>query len=61
MLTLPEVLLIVHKVVFTTVTALSQLALIQASAVLAMAVPVVIFFLAQKAFMRGVVVTGVDK
>ena len=28
---------------------------------LAMAVPVVIFFLAQKAFMRGVVVTGVDK
>jgi hypothetical protein len=26
-----------------------------------MAVPVVIFFLAQRAFMRGVVVTGVDK
>ena len=39
----------------------SQPTLIQASAVLAMAVPVVIFFLAQKAFMRGVVVTGVDK
>jgi ABC-type glycerol-3-phosphate transport system permease component len=29
--------------------------------VMAMAVPVVIFFLAQRAFMRGVVVTGVDK
>ncbi len=28
---------------------------------LAMIVPVVIFFLAQRAFMRGVVVTGVDK
>ena len=39
----------------------SQPTLIQASAVLAMIVPVVIFFLAQKAFMRGVVVTGVDK
>jgi multiple sugar transport system permease protein len=39
----------------------SQPTLIQASAVLAMAVPVVIFFLAQKAFMRGVVVTGVDR
>ena len=36
----------------------SQPTLIQASAVLAMAVPVVIFFLAQSAFMRGVVVTG---
>jgi multiple sugar transport system permease protein len=39
----------------------SQPTLIQASAVLAMVVPVVIFFLAQRAFMRGVVVTGVDK
>ncbi len=39
----------------------SQPTLIQASAVMAMAVPVVIFFLAQRAFMRGVVVTGVDK
>ena len=39
----------------------SQPTLIQASAVLAMLVPVVIFFLAQRAFMRGVVVTGVDK
>ena len=39
----------------------SQPTLIQASAVIAMAVPVVIFFLAQRAFMRGVVVTGVDK
>jgi len=39
----------------------SQPTLIQASAVLAMAVPVVIFFFSQRAFMRGVVVTGVDK
>jgi len=39
----------------------SQPTLIQASAVLAMAVPVFIFFLAQRAFMRGVVVTGLDK
>ena len=39
----------------------SQPTLIQASAVLAMAVPVVVFFLAQRAFMRGVVVTGVEK
>jgi multiple sugar transport system permease protein len=39
----------------------SQPTLIQASAVLAMIVPVVIFFMAQRAFMRGVVVTGVDK
>jgi len=35
--------------------------LIQASAVLAMIVPVFIFFIAQRAFMRGVVVTGVEK
>lgn len=39
----------------------SQPSLIQASALMTMAVPVVVFFLAQKAFMRGVVVTGVDK
>ena len=39
----------------------SQPTLIQASAVLALLVPVVIFFLSQRAFMRGVVVTGVDK
>jgi multiple sugar transport system permease protein len=39
----------------------SQPTLIQASAVLAMIVPVVIFFLAQRAFMQGVVVTGLDK
>ena len=39
----------------------SQPTLIQASALMAMAVPVVVFFLAQRAFMRGVVVTGVDK
>jgi multiple sugar transport system permease protein len=39
----------------------SQPTLIQASALLTMAVPVVVFFLAQRAFMRGVVVTGIDK
>jgi multiple sugar transport system permease protein len=39
----------------------SQPTLIQASALLTMAVPVVVFFLAQRAFMRGVVITGVDK
>jgi multiple sugar transport system permease protein len=39
----------------------SQPSLIQASALLTMAVPVLVFFLAQRAFMRGVVVTGVDK
>jgi multiple sugar transport system permease protein len=39
----------------------TQPTLIQASAILTMAVPVVIFLLAQRAFMRGVVVTGVDK
>ncbi|HSH81114.1 MAG TPA: carbohydrate ABC transporter permease [Herpetosiphonaceae bacterium] len=35
--------------------------LIQSTAVMAMAVPIVIFFLAQRFFMRGVVVTGVEK
>jgi multiple sugar transport system permease protein len=35
--------------------------LIQAAALMTMAVPVVVFFLAQRAFMRGVVVTGVEK
>jgi multiple sugar transport system permease protein len=35
--------------------------LIQAAAVMAMVVPVVVFFVAQRAFMRGVVITGVDK
>ena len=35
--------------------------LIQASALMTMAVPVIVFFLAQRAFMRGVVVTGVEK
>jgi multiple sugar transport system permease protein len=39
----------------------SQPTLIQASALMTMAVPVVVFFLAQRAFMRGVVVTGVEK
>ena len=32
-----------------------------ATAVLAMALPAVIFFLAQRQFMQGIVVTGVDK
>src|SRR3954449_8806868 len=35
--------------------------LIQASAILTLAVPVLIFFLAQRAFVRGVVITGVEK
>jgi multiple sugar transport system permease protein len=39
----------------------SQPTLIQASALLTMAVPVAVFFLAQRAFMRSVVVTGVEK
>ena len=39
----------------------TQPTLIQAAAFMTMAVPVVVFFLAQRAFMRGVVVTGVEK
>jgi multiple sugar transport system permease protein len=39
----------------------TQPTLIQAAAILAMAVPVVVFFLAQRAFMRGVVISGVEK
>ena len=39
----------------------TQPTLIQAAALMTMAVPVVVFFLAQRAFMRGVVVTGVEK
>ncbi len=39
----------------------TQPPLIQASALMTMAVPVIVFFLAQRAFMRGVVVTGVEK
>jgi multiple sugar transport system permease protein len=35
--------------------------LIQAAAIMAMALPVVVFFLAQRAFMRGVVFGGVEK
>jgi multiple sugar transport system permease protein len=39
----------------------TQPTLIQASALMAMAVPVIVFLLAQRAFMRGVVITGVEK
>ena len=39
----------------------TRVPLVQASAILTIAVPVLIFFLAQRAFMRGVVVTGVEK
>jgi multiple sugar transport system permease protein len=39
----------------------SQPSLIQATALLGMVVPVLLFFFAQRFFMRGVVVTGVDK
>ncbi len=35
--------------------------LVQASAILAIIVPVIVFFLSQRAFMRGVVITGVEK
>jgi multiple sugar transport system permease protein len=35
--------------------------LIQATALMAMIVPVIVFFLAQRAFMRGVVFSGVEK
>lgn len=35
--------------------------LVQASAILAIVVPVIVFFLSQRAFMRGVVITGVEK
>jgi multiple sugar transport system permease protein len=35
--------------------------LIQATSLLALAMPVMIFFMAQRFFMRGIVVTGVDK
>jgi multiple sugar transport system permease protein len=35
--------------------------LIQAAALMAMALPLVVFFLAQRAFMRGVVFSGVEK
>ena len=45
----------------TTRCTSTQPTLIQAAALMTMAVPVVVFFLAQRAFMRGVVVTGVDK
>jgi multiple sugar transport system permease protein len=39
----------------------TQPSLIQASALMTMAVPIIVFLLAQRAFMRGVVVTGVEK
>jgi multiple sugar transport system permease protein len=39
----------------------TQPTLIQATALMTMVVPIAVFFLAQRAFMRGVVVTGVDK
>ena len=35
--------------------------LIQAAAIMAMALPVLVFVLAQRAFMRGVVFQGVEK
>ena len=38
-----------------------QPTLIQAASLMTMAVPIVVFLLAQRAFMRGVVVTGVEK
>ncbi len=35
--------------------------LIQAASLMAMALPVLLFFLAQRVFIQGVVVTGVEK
>jgi multiple sugar transport system permease protein len=39
----------------------TQPTLVQAAALMTMVVPVVVFFLAQRAFMRAVVITGVEK
>ena len=39
----------------------TQPTLIQAAALMTMVLPVVVFLLAQRAFMRGVVITGVEK
>jgi multiple sugar transport system permease protein len=39
----------------------TQPTLIQAASLMTMAVPVIVFFMAQRAFMQGVVVTGVEK
>ncbi len=39
----------------------TQPTLIQAAALMTMAVPIIVFLLAQRAFMRGVVVTGIEK
>jgi multiple sugar transport system permease protein len=39
----------------------TRVPLVQASAIMTIAVPVVIFFLAQRPFMRGVVFTGVER
>jgi multiple sugar transport system permease protein len=33
----------------------------QAAAIMAVALPVVIFFFAQRVFMQGIVITGVEK
>jgi multiple sugar transport system permease protein len=39
----------------------TQPGLLQAAAIMAVALPVVIFFLAQRVFMQGIVITGVEK
>ena len=39
----------------------TQPTLIQASALMTMVIPIIVFLLAQRAFMRGVVITGVEK
>jgi multiple sugar transport system permease protein len=39
----------------------TQPQLIQATAIMALALPVVLFIVAQRMFVQGVVVTGVDK
>jgi multiple sugar transport system permease protein len=35
--------------------------LVQATSLMAMVLPLIIFFFAQKIFMRGIVITGVEK
>jgi multiple sugar transport system permease protein len=38
-----------------------QVELVQAATLMTIAIPMVVFFLAQRAFMRGIVITGVEK
>ena len=57
----PELLPISVGIQQFNATYAQQPQLIQAAALMALAAPALLFFLAQRAFMRGVVVTGVEK